>query len=218
MRTEKHFSKFVLIILLAGALLAAACGTQPPSNQNGNQAAAPPAPAPAQPSGKQHVAALETSLGTIKFELLEADAPKTAENFIKLAEKGFYNGLIFHRVIPEFMIQGGDPKGDGSGGETFDGKPLPNEIRQNSPVYQRGGYLRGYVAMANKGIPQSATSQFFIMHKDRPFSNLPMSYTVFGRVTSGIEVVDKIATVQTAGANRPVTPVVMKKVTIEEAK
>ena len=222
MRTENHFSKFVMIILLAGALFGSACSTQPQSNQNGNQGAAqPPAPAqpaPAQPSGKQRVAVMETSLGTIRFDLLEADAPKTAENFIKLAEKGFYNGLIFHRVIPNFMIQGGDPKGDGTGGQTFDGNPLPNEIKPNSPVYQRGGYLRGYVAMANKGIPQTATSQFFIMHKDRPFSNLQMNYTVFGRVTSGIEVVDKIAAVQTGAADRPVTPVVMKKVTIEEAK
>ena len=216
---EKWVSKIGLIAVLACLLLVAACSNQPQgqTNQNGNQAPPPPATQPAA-SGKQHVAVMETSEGTIRFELLEADAPKTAENFIQLAQKGFYNGLTFHRVIPNFMIQGGDPKGDGTGGATFDGKALPNEIKQDSPIYQRGGYLRGYVAMANKGYPQSGTCQFFIMHKDRAFSNLPLNYVVFGRVTSGIEVVDKIAAVQTGAADRPVSPVVMKKVTIEEKK
>lgn len=208
----------MLTLLTLCLLFAAACssGQQEPSNQNRNQASQPAAATPA-PDGKQRVAVLETSEGTIKFELLGGDAPKTTENFVKLAEKGYYNGLIFHRVITNFMIQGGDPNGDGTGGATADGKSLPNEINQNSPIYQRGGYLRGYVAMANKGFPQSATSQFFIMHKDRPFSNLPMSYVVFGRVTSGMEVVDKIASVPTSPPlNRPSTPVTMKKVYIEE--
>ncbi|MBI3654560.1 MAG: peptidylprolyl isomerase [Acidobacteria bacterium] len=157
---------------------------------------------------------METSMGTIRIELLENDAPKTAENFRLLAEKGFYNGLTFHRIINGFMIQGGDPKGDGTGGQTSNGQSLPNEIKLNTPLYQSGGYKRGMVAMANKGFPQSATSQFFIMHRDRSFSQLPPNYTIFGRVTAGIEVVDKLADVPVSG-DRPNSPPVIKKVTIE---
>jgi cyclophilin family peptidyl-prolyl cis-trans isomerase len=219
--TEKLYSKISFAFVLVCCLLFfAACGNQQggQSNQNTNPSSPTTGQSPTQ-SGKPHVAVLETSEGTIRFELLEGEAPKTSENFIKLAEKGFYNGLIFHRVITNFMIQGGDPKGDGTGGQTADGKDLPNEMNRSSPIYQRGGYLRGYVAMANKGFPQSATSQFFIMHQDRPFSNLPPNYVVFGRVISGIEVVDKIASVPTSPpSNRPTSPVVMKKVTIEEKK
>lgn len=210
-------SKIPLALAVASLLLVAGCepaATPPATNQNANQAPTAPA-APAVPNGK-HVATLETNLGTITFELLNGDAPKTSENFIKLAERGYYNNLTFHRVMSGFMIQGGDPQGNGFGGETADGKSLPNEINMSSPIYQRGGYLRGYVAMANKGYPQSASSQFFIMHRDRPFSALQPNYVVFGRVTAGLDVVDKIASVPTTGANRPVTPVVMKKVTITE--
>ncbi len=205
----------LLILVIVGLFLLSACDKPQPQNSNqanSNQSATPP---PA--NGKNRIAVLETDAGTIKFELLEADAPKTAENFIKLAEKGFYNGLIFHRVITGFMIQGGDPKGDGSGGETWDGKSLPNEIKLNTPLYQKGGYTRGMVAMANKGFPQSATSQFFIMHQTRPFQMLAPNYTVFGQVVSGMEVVDKIASVPTSpeNQNRPSSPVKMKKVYIE---
>ena len=104
---------------------------------------------PAASNQPNRTAVIETDLGTIKFELLEKEAPKTAENFRLLAERGYYNGTIFHRVISGFMIQGGDPKGDGTGGETA-GAPLPNEINLNSPLYQ-SGYSRGMVAMANNG-------------------------------------------------------------------
>jgi cyclophilin family peptidyl-prolyl cis-trans isomerase len=157
---------------------------------------------------------IETDLGTIKVELLENDAPKTAENFRLLAERGFYNGVIFHRVVNGFMIQGGDPTGSGSGGQTATGGTLPNEIELNSPLYQ-GGYKRGEVAMANKGRPETGSSQFFIMHQNYA---LPPNYTIFGRVTEGIEVVDKIATAANTGPgtmNRPVTPVKMNRVYIQ---
>lgn len=157
---------------------------------------------------------IETDLGTIKFELLDNEAPKTAENFRLLAERGYYNGTIFHRVIAGFMIQGGDPNGDGSGGESATGAPLPNEIDRNSPLYQ-GGYQRGLVAMANKGRPETGGSQFFIMHQRYL---LPANYTIFGRVTEGMDVVDKIATAPNTGTltmNRPVTPVKINKLFIE---
>ena len=155
------------------------------------------------------IAVIETDLGTIKIELLYDDAPVTAENFRALAARGFYDGLIFHRVIRGFMIQGGDPKGDGSGGETASGDPLPNEINLNSPLYQ-GGYQRGLVAMANRNRPETGSSQFFIMHQNY---RLPPNYTIFGRVIEGLEVVDQIASAPTSGPmNRPVAPVVMNKV------
>jgi cyclophilin family peptidyl-prolyl cis-trans isomerase len=158
---------------------------------------------------------IETDLGTIKFELLDNEAPKTAENFRLLAERGYYNGTIFHRVINGFMIQGGDPKGDGTGGETATGQPLPNEINRSSPLYQGGTYQRGLVAMANAGRPETGKSQFFIMHQNYP---LQPNYTIFGKVIDGMDVVDKIATAPNTGRNtnnRPVTPVVMKKVSVE---
>jgi cyclophilin family peptidyl-prolyl cis-trans isomerase len=169
------------------------------------------------PAGQEHpnrTAVIETDLGTIKFELLEDQAPKTTENFRLLAERGYYNGTIFHRVISGFMAQGGDPRGDGTGGETATGQPLPNEINRTSPLYQ-GGYRRGLVAMANKGVPETGSSQFFIMHQTYP---LQPNYTIFGRVTEGMEVVDKMASAPNAGAsamNRPVTPVRMNKVYIQ---
>lgn len=161
---------------------------------------------------EKRVAVIETDLGTIKFELLEEESPVTSENFRLLAERGFYDGLIFHRTINGFMIQGGDPNGNGTGGETATGAPLPNEINPNSDLY-KGGYQRGLVAVANKGTPETGSSQFFIMHQQRP---LPPSYTIFGRVVEGMEVVDKIATVPTSPpTNRPASPVVMKKVYIQ---
>jgi peptidyl-prolyl cis-trans isomerase B (cyclophilin B) len=163
------------------------------------------------------VAVIETDLGTIKIELLEDAAPVTVENFRQLAGRGYYDGVIFHRVVNGFMIQGGDPQGNGRGGETATGEPLPNEIDLNSPLYQ-GGYKRGMVAMANKGRPETGSSQFFIMHQDRPTQILQPNYTVFGMVIEGIDVVDKIATAPNTGPstmNRPVTPVTMNKVYIE---
>lgn len=161
----------------------------------------------------KRTAVIETDLGTIKIELLEDESPKTAENFRLLAERGYYNGTIFHRVISGFMIQGGDPKGDGTGGETA-GAPLPNEINRSSPLYQ-GGYGRGLVAMANKGRPETGSSQFFIMHQNY---SLQPNYTIFGRVTEGMDVVDKIASAPNGGPsamNRPDTPVKMIRVYVQ---
>jgi cyclophilin family peptidyl-prolyl cis-trans isomerase len=152
----------------------------------------------------------KTSLGNIQFETYGADAPKASKNFIDLAQKGFYDGVIFHRVIPGFMIQGGDPTGTGAGGP---GYKFADELDPAAPSYKQG-YLRGVVAMANAG-PNTNGSQFFIMHADYP---LPHSYTIFGKVVSGIEVVDKIATLPTGANDRPVSPPVMQSVTVEEAK
>lgn len=156
-------------------------------------------------------AVIETSKGTIRFELLEAEAPKTTENFRLLAERNYYDGVIFHRVIPNFMIQGGDPLGEGYGGESAWGGKFDDEIDRDSNLYS-GVYEKGTVAMANAG-PNTNGSQFFIMHIDYP---LPPSYTKFGRVIEGQDVVDAIAGVDRNANDKPLEPVVMNRVYIEE--
>ncbi|MGH8068698.1 MAG: peptidylprolyl isomerase [Candidatus Entotheonellia bacterium] len=156
------------------------------------------------------IAVIRTNHGTIRVELLEEDAPKTTENFVTLAERGYYNGVIFHRVIKGFMIQGGDPTGTGRGGESAWGGRFADEIDASSAVYQRG-YKVGTVAMANAG-PNTNGSQFFIMHADYP---LPPNYTIFGRVTEGQEIVDAIASTPTDANDRPRASVTMEQVTIE---
>ena len=158
------------------------------------------------------IAVIETSKGTIKFELLEEAAPKTTENFRVHAGNGYYDGVIFHRVIPNFMIQGGDPLGEGYGGESIWGGKFDDEIDRDSDLYA-GVYEKGTVAMANAG-PNTNGSQFFIMHIDYP---LPPSYTKFGRVTQGHDVVDAIANVERNHKDKPLEPVVMRKVYIEES-
>src|SRR5438067_10723632 len=157
------------------------------------------------------IADIETNVGTIRFELLEDESPKTAENFRLLAEAGKYDGVIFHRVIKGFMIQGGDPTGTGRGGQSAWGGRFADEIKPSSEVYRRG-YKAGTVAMANAG-PNTNGSQFFIMHADY---QLPPNYTIFGRVTEGQDVVDAIATTQTDRNDKPTSDVTIEKVTIEE--
>jgi len=156
-------------------------------------------------------AIIETNKGTIRFELLEEDAPKTTENFRLLAGKNYYDGVIFHRVIPNFMIQGGDPLGEGYGGESAWGGKFDDEINRDSDLYA-GVYEKGTVAMANSG-PNTNGSQFFIMHQDY---GLPPSYSKFGRVLEGQEVVDVIANVDRNSNDKPLEPVVMERVYIEE--
>jgi cyclophilin family peptidyl-prolyl cis-trans isomerase len=150
---------------------------------------------------------IETNYGKIVFETYNQDAPNTSKNFITLAEKGFYNGLIFHRVIPGFMIQGGDPNGSGTGGP---GYQFADELNPDTASY-KAGYVKGVVAMANSG-PNTNGSQFFIMTADYPLSH---DYTIFGKVVSGQDVVDKIANVKRDSNDKPLTPVVMKSVTVE---
>lgn len=159
-----------------------------------------------------NIAVIETNRGTIRFELLEEDAPKTTENFKILAGKNYYDNVIFHRVIPNFMIQGGDPLGEGYGGESAWGGKFDDEIDPASMLYV-GMYEKGTVAMANSG-PNTNGSQFFIMHVDYP---LPPSYTKFGRVIDGQDVVHAIATVDRDHRDKPLEPVVMNRVYIENA-
>ncbi len=145
----------------------------------------------------------------IKAELYPEIAPNTVNNFISLVNKGFYNGLIFHRVIPGFMIQGGDPLGKGVGGPgysikgEFTSNRFKNDLRHS----------RGVLSMARAGDPNSAGSQFFIMHEDAP--HLDGQYAAFGKVIEGIEAVDRVAAVRTDFYDRPRIPQVMKKVTVD---
>ncbi len=132
---------------------------------------------------KDRTAVLETNKGTIKFRLYEEAAPITAGNFIELAQKGFYNGLTFHRVVPKFVVQGGDPSGNGTGGS---GKNIPLEVK---PQLKHDS--DGVVAMARSSHPDSASCQFYITLAATP--NLDMQYAVFGKVTEGLDVVHKIA-------------------------
>ena len=148
--------------------------------------------------------------GVIEVELDPTVAPLTVENFVKLAKKGFYNGLTFHRVIKGFMIQGGCPKGNGTGGPgyTIKGEFLANGV--NNPLK----HTRGVISMARAMDPNSAGSQFFIMHQDAP--HLDGQYAAFGKVVKGIEVVDAIASVKTNYFDAPLEKVVIKSISIEE--
>ncbi len=159
-------------------------------------------------------ATIETTKGTIELELFQSDAPKTVANFTGLAEQGYYNGVIFHRVAKGFVIQGGDPTGTGRGGKSIYGKEFDDELDPSTPSFQ-AGYLRGTLAMANRG-PNTNTSQFFIMLRDVP--GMPKNYTIFGKVVKGIDVVDSIAAVDISPPNdgKPTTDIVMKKVTIQK--
>ena len=152
-------------------------------------------------------AVIETSLGSIEIELFTDIAPITVNNFVNLSNDGYYDNVIFHRVIKGFMIQGGDPSGTGHGEMgKYPGYEFQDEL--NNPMQ----YEKGIVAMANRG-PNTNGSQFFIMHVDYP---LPYDYTIFGKVSNGIDVVDAIANVQTGDMDKPVDDVVIKSVDIKE--
>ncbi|MDX2271321.1 MAG: peptidylprolyl isomerase [Cyanobacteriota bacterium] len=152
---------------------------------------------------KSYIATIDTSLGSMTLELFASEAPNTVNNFVFLAREQFYDGVIFHRVIKNFMIQGGDPKGTGSGG--------PGYRFADEPVTRP--YTRGTLAMANAG-PNTNGSQFFIMHVDYP---LPPSYTIFGKLMAGEEVLDQIATTKTGSQDRPVQPITITTITISES-
>ncbi len=145
----------------------------------------------------------------IKAELYPEIAPNTVNNFISLVKEGFYNNLIFHRVIPGFMIQGGDPEGTGMGGPGYSIKGEFNSNHFKNDLKHE----RGVLSMARSASPNSAGSQFFIMHEDAP--HLDGAYAAFGKVIEGIENVDKIAAVKTDYSDRPFEPQVMKNVTVE---
>ena len=207
MRRLRSISLWVLCAALVSAV---ACDTSDTSSAGPSN---PKVPKGAKSSGGMH-AIIETDKGPIEIEFLASDQPKAVENFRLLAEHGYYDGLTFHRIVKGFMIQGGDPTGDGTGGESAWGGTFPDEIKQDSPLYT-GGYKRGYVAMANSG-PNTNGSQFFIMHQDYP---LPPNYVIFAKVSGSMAAVDAMAETPTTlgadgGNSKPVTPPKINKVTI----
>jgi len=160
-------------------------------------------PALAIDTTKSYSAVIETSAGTLTADLFAAEVPNTVNNFVFLAREGFYDEVIFHRVIEGFMIQGGDPTGTGRGGPGY--KFADEKVSRP--------YTRGTLAMANAG-PNTNGSQFFVMHKDY---RLPPNYTVFGKLTAGEDVLDAIATARVGSQDRPVDPVRITSMTITEA-
>ena len=148
--------------------------------------------------------------GTIEVELYKDAAPITVDNFVKLANKGFYNGLTSHRIIKGFMIQGGCPKGNGTGGPGYSIKGEFSANGINNPIKHE----RGVISMARAMDPNSAGSQFFIMHQAAP--HLDGQYAAFGKVVKGIEVIDAIASVQTNYFDAPLQKVVIKSIKIKE--
>lgn len=153
---------------------------------------------------KSYEATLHTSEGDITIEFYPADAPMAVNNFLFLAGEGFYDDVIFHRTIPGFMIQGGDPTGTGTGGPGY---------KFRDEFHSKTSYPRGTVAMANAG-PNTNGSQFFIVHED---AGLPNAYTIFGEVTDGMDIVDAIAAKPTGAQDRPSDPVSINSVTVNEA-
>jgi len=160
------------------------------------------------------VAVLKTSAGTITFALLPDLAPEHVKNFVDLAKSGFYDGTKFHRVIPSFMIQGGDPNTKTAEVNSWGTGNGPRRLKAEFSPPEKARHVRGMVSMARSSDPNSASCQFFIMHGDSP--SLDGQYSIFGRVLSGMEVVDKIATAPVVqGTDRPVSPVTIEKATIE---
>jgi len=189
----------MFIFLTAGALIVG-CQSQSSSQQK----------------GKTVSATMETSKGTITVELYESDAPKTVANFVGLAKEGYFNGTIFHRISKGFVIQGGDSTGTGRGGRSIYGGEFADELNSEAPSY-KAGYLRGTLAMANRG-PNTNTSQFFIVLQDAQW--LPKNYTIFGKVTAGMEVVDAIADAEITPQmgptdGRPKEDITISSVTVE---
>lgn len=170
-----------------------------PSDMMGDSSSTPSDTMPStEPLSGMHTVVLKTSMGDITLELDADAAPKTVTNFVTLSKQGYYDGIIFHRVIPGFMIQGGDPLGNGTGGESIYGPEFedePNDLQM----------VRGAIAMANRG-PNTNGSQFFIVQAEAtPW--LQGRHTVFGRVSEGLDIVDAIANVERGANDKPVTPV-----------
>ncbi len=208
-----------LALTAMAVMLLSACGATPQDATNTSQAEPVAQDNPtnvmsdfnqtAAPEKGEQIVVMETNHGTIKIKLFPDMTPKTVENFVGLIEKDYYNGIIFHRVIKDFMIQGGDPNGTGTGGESVWGGKFEDEFDDNLT------HLRGALSMANAG-PGTNGSQFFIVHNEAGTPFLDGRHSVFGQVFEGMEVVDKIANVETLPGDRPKEEVVMEKVTVEK--
>lgn len=187
---------------------ASACSTtKPPTGTTVSQPTPPPMTISASTT---YTATIVTSCGTMTVSLDAKDSPNTVNDFVYLANKGFFNGLSFHRIVKDFAIQGGDPKGDGSGGPGYEVKdPIPSGFQ----------YVKGVVAMANSGTTGGAGSQFFIVPADSAAPNFKPLYAVLGKVTQGLDTVDKLNAVNTVAntqgeKSQPTSPVYIKSITV----
>lgn len=204
----KKIFKYVSVLLLVSVLAGCQGTKQEPEKKNETAQTKQEKTTPSQ----NPTATIEMSNGKkIELELYYEKAPNTVANFITLADSGFYNNLTFHRVIKDFMIQGGDPKGTGTGGPDYKikGEFPENKFPQNDIKHERG-----VISMARSSSPNSAGSQFFIMHKTT--DSLDGKYAAFGKVTSGMEVVDEIAQADTDGHDKPKIPQVIKSITVDK--
>jgi peptidyl-prolyl cis-trans isomerase B (cyclophilin B) len=193
--------QYIFIAIAIAALVLPTAGCQ----CNGKEPAAKPVTTPDSPvTKKEPVAVIETNMGTMVLKFRPDKAPKTVENFIKLAEKDFYNGLTFHRIIPGFMIQGGCPHGTGTGDAGYKIKAEFNDIV----------HVAGVLSMARSDHPDSAGCQFFICLARA--AHLDGKYTAFGELIEGSDVLQKIGKVATGARNKPLKPIIMKKITIEK--
>lgn len=187
---------FVVVAGLAAFILLSNLGSKNPNNETSILATPTPkivipkatTPTPTYAIISANRATIKTAKGDIEIELYPQDAPKTVTNFATLAANKYYDGLTFHRVEPGFVIQGGDPRGNGTGGYSIYGETFEDELNPNTPSYKEG-YKEGIVAMANRG-PNTNGSQFFIILADN--TSLPHNYTIFGKVINGMEVAKKI--------------------------
>jgi peptidyl-prolyl cis-trans isomerase B (cyclophilin B) len=219
MKFNKAIKKSIFPIMLLMAFTLSGCSKAPSTEtkQNSTNPSTEQKPTntpdpnyKSQYSGKKPIVTIEMEDGSkIKAELYPDIAPKTVDNFVSLIQKNFYDGLIFHRVIPGFMIQGGDPNGIGTGGPGYN---IAGEFTSNG-FKNDLKHTRGVLSMARSEAPNSAGSQFFIMVKDNP--GLDGKYASFGKVTEGIEAVDKIVNVKRGQNDKPEVPQKMKKVTVE---
>ena len=195
------------LLLTMGSLTWLGCSSSRPARKEGE-------PIPT------HIAMISTSMGDIEVELYGNDAPKTVANFVGLAEKGYFEGILFHRVVPGFVLQAGDPKtknpslrGEwGTGGESIYGGTFNDELNPDSPSGKMG-YVEGVLAMANRGA-NTNTSQFFIVLQEA--SHLPYNYTIFGKVIKGMDVAHAIEKVPTDAQDRPVNAVTIGSVKVEK--
>jgi peptidyl-prolyl cis-trans isomerase B (cyclophilin B) len=215
----KKLPLFFAVLFIVGLTACAKAPEQPQGFQDSppaaatesqpavNQTSMPAFDQTAKPEKGEQIVVMKTDMGTIRIRLFPTLAPKTVENFIGLINKKYYDGLTFHRVIPGFMIQGGDPNGDGSGGESLWGGVFDNETSSSL------SHIRGALSMANAG-PNTNGSQFFIVQKDSTF--LDGSYSIFGQVIDGMDAVDKIVAVDRDANDKPLKPVKMQKLTVEK--
>ena len=224
MNRTHRLSAVLLMILMAALCARAQDSTAKPAVKPKVEKAKPSKSKPAEAKGKD-IVVIETSMGTIEAQLYPADAPKTVENFEKLAGKKYFDGMRVHRIAKNFVIQAGDDKSKdpalvdswGTGGQSIWGKEFEDELNPNTPSY-KAGYTKGVLAMANRG-PNTNTSQFFICLGD---VGLPHSYTIFGKVTTGMDVVDKIGAVEIIPSQmgptdgRPKSDILIKSISLKK--